>query len=111
MPKHHVVLVTYDPYQMESIAQRLRGLVWEEPFPQGREREIADSRMHKLALRGQLSHPGFPEIREHILNARAKLSKDEDSRMRMIKRTPSRKIDLAVAASMAIDRCMYLLLG
>jgi hypothetical protein len=108
--KYHVVQLTYDPYQMESMAQRLRGLTWLWPFPQGREREIADSAMHKYALRGQISHPAFPEIREHILNARAKLSKESDSRMRMVKRSPSRKIDLAVAASMAIDRCLYLLL-
>lgn len=67
--------------------------------------------MHKLALRGQLTHTGNADLREHVLNARAKLSRDEDSKMRMIKRSPSRKIDLAVAASMAIDRCLYLNLG
>ena len=107
-PAYNVVMVTYDPYQMESMAQRLKSIVWCFPFPQGREREIADSQMHKLALRGQLTHTGIAELGEHVLNARAKLSKDEDSRMRMIKRSPSRKIDLAVAASMAIDRCRYL---
>jgi phage terminase large subunit-like protein len=106
--RHRVVHLTYDPYQMESITQRLRYEVWCKPFPQGQAREIADSRMHKLALRSRLSHRGDPQLRENILNARAKLSRDEDSKMRMIKRSPSRKIDLAVAASMAIDRCLYL---
>ena len=31
---------------------------------------------------------------EHVLNVRAKLSKDEDSQMRMVKKAPDRKIDL-----------------
>lgn len=104
----NVVCVVYDPYQTHQMMQRLRRTVWCDEFPQGREREIADSQMHKLALRRQLTHHGDDRLRQHVLNARAKLSKDEDSRMRMIKRSPSRKIDLAVAASMAIDRCLSL---
>lgn len=107
-PGFNVVCVVYDPYQTHQMMQRLRRIVWCDEFPQGREREIADSQMHKLALRNQLTHHGDHRLRQHVLNARAKLSKDEDSRMRMIKRSPSRKIDLAVAASMAIDRCLYL---
>jgi phage terminase large subunit-like protein len=47
-------------------------------------------------------------LRDHIANARAKLSKDEDSRLRIIKRAPNRKIDLAVAASMGVSRILYL---
>lgn len=105
---NYVVTLVYDPYQVEHMMQRLRRLTWCDPFLQGHDREIADSLMHKLALRGQLSHNGDPRLREHILNARAKLSKDEDSKMRIVKRSPSRKIDLAVAASMAVKRCLEL---
>ena len=107
-PGFNVVCVVYDPYQTHQMMQRLRQIAWCDEFPQGRERAIADSLMHKLALRNQLAHHGDLRLRQHVLNARAKLSKDDDSRMRMIKRSPSRKIDLAVAASMAIDRCLYL---
>ena len=106
--KHRIVCVVYDPYQMEQMAQHLRQIVWCQEFPQMRDREIADSLMHKLALRGQLAHTGDLQLREHVLNARAKLSKDDDSKMRMIKRSPSRRIDLAVAASMAISRILTL---
>jgi hypothetical protein len=108
VPRYRVVVVVYDPYQVEQMMQRLRRSTWCEPFPQARDREIADSLMHKLALRGQLAHDGNEQLRDHVLNARAKLSKDEDSKMRMIKRSPSGKIDLAVAASMAIKRCLEL---
>jgi hypothetical protein len=110
IPPHNVVQLAFDPFQLEDMVQRLErdGVVWCEPFPQGNERLIADGRLHKLALRGALAHNGDPMLREHIGNARAKLSKDEDSRMRIIKRAPSRKVDLAVAASMAVDRVLYL---
>ena len=95
---------------MEEMAQRLErdGVAWVEAFSQGPERLIADSLMHKLALRGALAHNGDEKLREHVLNARAKLSKDEDSRMRMVKKAPGRKIDLAVAASMAVKRVLDL---
>jgi hypothetical protein len=108
LKKHYIVCVVYDPYQMEQMAQHLKQIVWCEPFQQQRDREISDSVMHKLSMRGQLAHNGDEKLREHVLNARAKLSKDEDSKMRMIKRSPSRKIDLAVAASMAISRILSL---
>ncbi len=110
VPTHNVVQIAYDPYQMEEMAQRLRrnGVAWCKEFPQTTERLVADGLMHKLALRGALAHHGDPLLREHIANARAKLSKDEDSRMRIIKRAPNRKIDLAVAASMAVRRILYL---
>jgi len=77
-------------------------------FPQGPQRSIADSLFHKLALRGQLGHDGDARLREHVLNVRAKLSKDEDSQIRMIKKAPDRKIDLAVAASMAVSETLHL---
>lgn len=110
IPRHEVVQITYDPYQMEEMAQRLErdGVAWVEKFSQGPERLIADSLMHKLALRGALAHNGDEKLREHVLNARAKLSKDEDSRMRMVKKASGRKIDLAVAASMAVTRILDL---
>ncbi len=111
-PPHNVVQIAYDAYQMEEMIQRFRreGVVWCDEFPQTTERLIADGLMHRLALRGTLAHNGDLLLREHIGNARAKLSKEDDSRMRIIKKAPNRKIDLAVAASMAVRRVLYLLL-
>jgi phage terminase large subunit-like protein len=110
VPPLNIVLLTYDIYQMEGMVQRLRrdGVVWCREFPQTTDRWIADAKMHQLALRGALAHNGDEMLREHIGNARAKLSRDEDSRMRIVKRAPNRKIDLAVAASMAVHQVLYL---
>ncbi len=104
----NVVCVVYDPYQMESMAQRLGSSIWMSKFDQGPDRAIADSQFHKYALSGRLSHNGDANLREHVLNARAKLQRDEDSKLRMVKKAPDRKIDLAVAASMAVHQAMYL---
>lgn len=112
VPAHNIVQICYDAFQMEDMVQRLSRdrVAWCDEFPQTTERLIADGLMHRLALRGALAHHGDPLLREHIGNARAKLSKEDDSRMRIIKRAPNRKIDLAVAASMAVRRVLYLLL-
>lgn len=110
MPPHNVVQICYDPYQLEDMTQRFRreGVAWCHEFPQTTDRLIADALMLNLALRGALTHNGSSQLREHIANARAKLSKEEDSRLRIIKRAPNRKIDLAVAASMGVSRILYL---
>lgn len=106
----NVVQLTYDPYQLEDMAQRLKrdGVVWCSPFDQGSERLVGDGMMYRMAMNGRLSHNGDPDVREHIGNAKAKLQPDEESKMRMIKKSPSRKIDLAVSAAMGIKRCMDL---
>ena len=108
--RFNVVQIVYDPYQMEGTAQRLRrlGLTWLWPCDQAAARWICDSDFHKYVLTGRLAHTGDELLREHVLNARAKLQKDEDSRMRMVKKAPNRKIDAAVAAAMAVERAMYL---
>lgn len=110
IPGFNVVQICYDPHQMEDMAQRLkRGLVsWVKAFDQGRERLIADSLMYTRALTGTLTHNGNPDLREHIGNSRAKLQADEDGKMRIVKKSEKRKIDGAVAASMAVKRCLDL---
>lgn len=106
---YNVVQVTYDPYQMVEMAQRFRREgIWCHEFSQTGDRLIADAQLHQLAMRRTISHNGDPKLREHISNARAKLSKDEDTKMRIVKKSPSRKIDLAVAASMAVAQILYL---
>jgi phage terminase large subunit-like protein len=115
--KYNVVQVTYDAFQLEDMMQRFRRerVAWCEAFPQAQERLRADRQLYDLILNRRLHHnenPSGPErsIREHLLNSNAKLQKDQDSTMRIIKRTSNRKIDLAVALSMASARCLYLLL-
>ncbi len=81
---------------------------WRHEFPQTTARLIADALMLKLALRGALTHNGSQELREHIANANAKKPINEDNRIRIVKKSESRKIDLAVALSMASQECLRL---
>jgi phage terminase large subunit-like protein len=95
---------------MAEVAQRLRrdNVAWLKEFPQGSDREKADASFYSLVMTGRLAHTGGDELREHVTNARAKIQPDEESRMRLVKRSPRHKIDLAVAASMAVDRILRL---
>lgn len=123
IPAYNVKQLPYDPYQMISMAQRLIAdrVVWAEPFNQGKDRLEADSALRAMILHRQVRHgcapPGHPahdpahplmELRQHITNAAMQLQKTEDSRLRIVKKAPARKIDLVIALSMAASRCLYL---
>lgn len=111
LPRHNVVQIVYDPFQMEAIAQTIRREcgVWCYPFDQGEDRLRADAALYTRVMRGDFVHNGDPTLREHVLNARAKIARDEDTKMRIIKAAPSRKIDAIVATSMAVHECMRLM--
>lgn len=110
VPGFNVVQIAYDPYQLESMMQRLRkdAVAWCEPFSQGQPRLIADRALYDAIVTRSIAHDGNSALRQHILNAGAQVQKNEDSKMRLIKLEPQRKIDAAVATSMARDRCTYL---
>lgn len=110
VPKHNVVQVCYDPYQLAEMIQQFEAdhLAWCDAFQQGTERLEADGFMHKLALTGRLAHDGDRDLAEHVSNAKAKLEADQESKMRIVKRSERGKIDLAVAASMGVWRIMDL---
>jgi len=112
IPPYNVVEITYDQFQLTDMMQRInRDLsIWTISFDQGALRLQADRQLYDLIVQKRLSHPGLPEVREHLLNARAKLQKGEDSKLRIVKKSPSKKIDLAVAASMGTYECLQLLL-
>lgn len=122
----NIVQIAYDPYQMESTAQRLRkdGVAWLEPFSQAGDRLKADSQLYDLIVGRKIhySHDsGCPKgeqcncwvapLRQHIANSNAKVQKDEDSKIRIVKKASGNKIDLAVSLSMMAFRCLYLRLG
>jgi len=109
---YNVVQIAYDPYQLESMMQKLRkeAVAWCEEFPQGYLRLKADRQLYDLIVQKRLAHDGNEYLREHVANAHAKLQKDQDSTLRIVKKAPGRKIDLVVATSMASYRCLYLLL-
>ncbi len=108
----NVVEVAYDPYQLHDMATRLmrEGVVWCRSFGQQQERLVADSDLYKIIVQARMRHDGNPDLREHLTNANAKIAKGEDTKMRIVKKSESRKIDLAVCLSMASYECLRLLI-
>lgn len=114
IPGYNVVCITYDPYQMTSMMQKLSTdrVAWCKPFDQGGERLISDKLLYDSILSRGICWPkdaddGIRSLRQHILNAGAKATR-EDSTLRLVKRSPSLKIDAAVATSMAHRICKWL---
>jgi phage terminase large subunit-like protein len=110
--QYNVVCMTYDAYQMHMLAQDLRRdeVCWCKAFSQGARREEADKQFFDFIRDRRLAHTGHPEARQHIQNAAAKTAKEEDTRMRIIKKSEDAKVDFDVAASMAVYECMRLIL-
>lgn len=103
---YNVIELTYDPYQLEDMMQRLkREMVTHiHPFNQGKDRAVADKAL-KDAIRDQkVYHGGEADLREHLQNANAKA---EDKELRIVKRSDNLKIDLAVSLSMALARAVH----
>ena len=106
----NVVEIAYDPYQLHDFATRLSraGLGWFRSFSQGGDRLQADKTLYDLIVSRRIRHDGNAELRDHITNCNAKQSKDEDNRLRLVKKSDKRKIDLAVSLSMASAECLRL---
>jgi len=100
----NVVQVCYDPYQLEYFVKKYReelGL-WFEDFQQGQRRLLADKQLYDMIVHKGIRHDGNPDLRSHIQNCNAKTQKDEDGKLRLVKKSENRKIDLAVSLSMAV---------
>lgn len=106
--RYHVVAVAYDEYQAHKMMTDLRreGLAWFVDFPQGKGtkqkpgRPVADKMTYDLVMSRKLAHLNDPEMREHVQNAAGKSV--EERYMRFVKKAQRLRIDLLVAASMAI---------
>lgn len=103
--EYNVIEMAFDPYQLANMAQVFRQdlLVNVREFNQGKDRLIADKSLQSMIRDRKIFHDGSPDLREHILNANAQASEDGHG-LRMVKRSESGKIDLAVALSMAMAR-------
>lgn len=112
IPPYNVVCLVYDPYQLEALAQSWRkdSVVWAEDFPQMGKRLQADRGLYDSIINRHLAHDGNEILRQHVLNANAKVQKDEDSKLRIVKKAGGRKIDAVVALSMANFQCKYLMI-
>jgi len=95
----HVEAVYYDPYQLHSIALELQkaGVRMVE-LPQTSARVEADQALYDAVIGTTVRHFNHPDMNEHIQNA---VAVETPRGFRLDKTKTSRKIDLAVAASMA----------
>lgn len=98
---HRVRRVVYDPYQLVSFGQELARNHDARAFGQGTERMQADTALRRAVNEGRIRHDGDTTLREHFLNADIKPDA-LGQKLRMVKRSADKKIDLAVAASMAV---------
>lgn len=112
LARYHIVGICYDEYQLHSDFMRL----WRElqgkgiafyAFPQGTPRVLADTHLVKRITEGRLRHTGNPKLRQHIQNADGKELQGGEA-LRMVKRSDSKKIDGAVALSMACEYAVSL---
>jgi phage terminase large subunit-like protein len=106
--RYNVIAVAYDEYQAHKMMTDLRreGLAWFVDFPQGKGtaqkpgRPVADKMTYDLVMSRKLAHLNDPTMRQHVQNAAGKSV--EEKWMRFVKKANHLRIDLLVAASMAI---------
>ena len=108
--RHRVMQIAFDPSMILPMIQRLQKdrVAWCVQIPQGGPRETADTYLAGLAVQRRIAHNGDLTLRQHVLNSAAKVYPDDRSTLRIVKRTPSRPVDAAVATSMAVYQAMTL---
>lgn len=104
--ENKVVGVLYDPYQLHSISMSLReaGINMIE-MPQTAQRVEADQALYDAIIGRSIRHFNHPDLNEHVVNA---VAVETPRGFRLAKEKASRKIDLAVALSMAHSRAAEL---
>jgi len=102
-----IVEIPYDKHELHEMMMRFRqeGLVNVKAFSQADERLVADKLLRDLIIGKRISHDGNPSLAQHIDNANI-VNHGKDG-IRLVKRTQAKKIDAAVALSMASSRCLY----
>lgn len=98
--------ICYDEYQLHDFMNRMKRdlIVHTFAFPQGADRLISDKQLQDKIKARNIGHSGEPDLSEHIQNANCKT---EGEKLRIVKRTESKKIDLAVCLSMATERARH----
>lgn len=104
---YNIIEIVYDPYQLEDMAGRLKKdmLAHLFAFNQNAPRLIADKELQDSIRNRSIVHHGESVLREHLENANAK--KQDDHKLRIVKRSELLKIDAAVALSMGLNRAKF----
>lgn len=106
--EYNVVQFAYDEFQLADMSQNLQkqGVGWFRKFSQQNERAVADKTLYDLIRDRRIYHSGELDLAEHISNCNAEYK--GESKMRLVKKSDARKIDLAVCLSMACSEALRL---
>lgn len=106
---YHVVQLAYDQHELHYMMTRLQndGVVWTDAFSQMQDRLIADKQLYDLIVYRRLAHDGDERLTQAIKNADREIDRKE-KKLRIVKRSSAKKIDLAVALSMSTAKCLEL---
>jgi hypothetical protein len=111
---YNIAEVAYDPYQLHYMCTNLNRdfVVWCKPFSQMGKRMEADKELYDLFKDRHLHHP-FHNLDdvffEHVAAAGKVQSPKENTKLRIVKKAESSKIDLVIALSMAAKERLWLL--
>jgi phage terminase large subunit-like protein len=106
--EYNIVEFAYDEFQLHDFCQSLQrdGVGWFRQFGQQGDRAIADKTLYDLIRDRRIYHSGEADLEEHIGNCNAE--QKSENKMRLIKKSDSRHIDMAVALSMASAEALRL---
>lgn len=107
---YNVVCVAYDPYQLHNLMTNLNNeyVVWCDPFPQMNKRLEADKQLFDLFKDRRIHFRGEQPIIESIGMCGARKQPNDNSKLRIVKKTNESIIDPTVALSMAAYQCLFL---
>jgi len=100
--------IAYDEFQLYKMMTDYKNemLAHVYAFPQGKDRLISDKALQDAIRARQVHHSGEVDLKQHLQNADASTEGEKD-KLRIVKRSESGKIDLAVCLSMARARAAY----
>lgn len=115
--EYNVLTVVYDPYQLHDLMTEMRkeGFSRFLEFNQGKQRMEADKGLYDL-IKGRRIHynpdpaMGGDVLTQHVHNSASKQGKQEDTKLRIIKKSEKLKIDLTITVSMSAYECLRLYL-
>ena len=111
LSRFRVACVAYDEYQLHDFMTTYKKKYGRKidfyAFPQGGERLEADTMLVNRIKQERIIHTGNPVLTAHIANSDGKRQIGE-KKLRIVKRNELKKIDAAVALSMAIQKAFEL---
>lgn len=102
---YRVLEVRYDRYMLHDMMTKLGNKprfkkIDFVDFPQGAKRAVADRQLYEVIREQRVHTQPDPDLTEHVQNANRKNL--GDNRMRIVKRTDEKKIDLTICMSMLV---------